>query len=285
MATFEIVASGYKFVEAPRLKHDDTLYFADLLGGGVHTCNADGCRAVLPDRIWVGGVLVNEDGRIICSGKGGLVIVDPDNGESAELLSALDGEQIIAVNDIEAAPDGGLYGGTIDFVAAFETHQPLSPGKLFHLSPDGRTTVFRDDVFASNGISYSPDRRTLYHSETSIGIWAWDILPDGMLADGRVIITVKDSDGVAVDSEGGIWVAQYQSGEVVRYREDGEVLQRVPLPFPNVISLDFGGDGDRWLYVSTGGKNADGDDMGGVIRFDTGIRGIRSATSRFSDNF
>ncbi|HEX7782089.1 MAG TPA: SMP-30/gluconolactonase/LRE family protein [Sphingobium sp.] len=281
MSEFEILASGYRFVEAPRVDGNDVLYFADLLGGGVHRRDAEGCRPVLADRMWVGGVLMNDDGRVVCSGRGGLVIFDPDTGEASNLLSELDGAPIIAVNDIEAAADGGLYGGTIDFVAAFETQQPLSPGQLFHLSPDGRTTIFRDDVFASNGISYSPDRRTLYHSETSVGIWAWDVASNGMLANARIMIPVEDSDGVVVDAGGGIWVARYQSGEVVRYREDGQADRRIPLPFPNVISLDFGGPGDRWLYVSTGGKNAAGEHMGGVIRLDVGIPGIRSAVSRF----
>ncbi|WP_070151349.1 SMP-30/gluconolactonase/LRE family protein [Sphingobium phenoxybenzoativorans] len=281
MAEFEILASGYRFVEAPRVDGNDILYFADLLGGGVHRRDFHGCKPVLPGRMWVGGVLMNADGRIICSGKGGLVIANPDTGDAADLLTEIDGEPIIAVNDIEAASDGGLYGGTIDFTAAFETHQPLSPGKLFHLSPNGQTTIFRDDVFASNGISYSPDRGTLYHSETSIGIWAWDVGHDAMLANGRIIIEVEDSDGLAVDTDGGIWVACYQSAEVIRYMPGGQVDRRIPLPFPNIISLDFGGPGDRWLYVSTGGQNAEGEPVGGVIRFDTGIRGIRSATARF----
>lgn len=281
MIEFEILASGYQFVEAPRVDRDDILYFADLLGGGVHRRDADGCAPLVPGRMWVGGILMNDDGRIICSGRGGLIIADAGNGDTADLLSQLDGAPIIAVNDIEAAPDGGLYGGTIDFVAAFETRQPLSPGKLFHLSPEGKTTVFRDNVYASNGISYSPDRRTLYHSETSVGIWAWNIAADAMLTNGRIVIETADSDGVVVDTEGGIWVAHYQSSEIVRYLDDGQVDRRIPLPFPNVISLDFGGPGDRWLYVSTGGKNAAGEHMGGVIRFDTGLQGLRSATSRF----
>jgi sugar lactone lactonase YvrE len=280
MIDFEVLASGYRFVEAPRLAADGTLYFSDMSDGGVHRRKIDGTiDVVIPERGHVGGIALNADGRIVCSGSS-LILCDPVTGATTDLLTAIDGEPLFGINDIEAAPDGGLFGGTMDFVSVSEKKTPLRPGRFFHLAPDGQVTVFRDDVYASNGLGYSPDGRTLYHSETTTGVWAWDIDDDGMPTNPRLFIPLDDSDGLAVDAEGGIWVARWQASQIVRHLPDGSVDRRIDLPFPYSVSIDFGGPDQSWLYVSTGG--GEGEKMGGVIRFDAGVRGLPRRETRFS---
>ena len=40
----------------------------------------------------------------------------------------------------------------------------------------------------SNGVALSPDGRRLYHNETFVGLWAYDIMPDGK----QLLVVVPD---------------------------------------------------------------------------------------------
>ena len=79
---FRVVATGYCFLEAPRVLGED-VWFTDLLLGGVHRLSPDGSvKAFLTERHHVGGLAVNQDGKLICGGPGGLVWLEPATGRS-----------------------------------------------------------------------------------------------------------------------------------------------------------------------------------------------------------
>ncbi len=48
-------------------------------------------------------------------------------------------------------------------------------------------------------------------------------------------------DGMAVDAEGGIWVAVWGGGVIQRYDADGQLTGVVRVPAANVTSCAFGG--------------------------------------------
>jgi sugar lactone lactonase YvrE len=278
-ASFEVIASGFQFVEAPRVDDDGTVYFSDLTGGGYYRCRPGRrVETVLPARMWIGGAVLDHDGSILLGGKGGIVRVDPATGESKPVLNEIDGIPIIAVNDVEADGRGGLFGGTIDFAAVFERGETPSGGQLFHLSRAGEVRTLRSGLVASNGMGFSPDRRRLYHSESTRGIWTYTLGEDGMPGPAEMFAELEDSDGLVVDSEGGVWVACWQSAEIRRYRPDGVLDRRVALPFPHIVSLSFGGSDLTDLYVTTGG-NAEHPAKGGIVRIKSDVAGLRAFKS------
>lgn len=275
----EVIAQGFQFAEAPRADEDGTVYFSDLTGGGYYRRRpGEAIETVIADRVWIGGAVLDESGAVVCGGKGGLVIVE--GGEVRPLLTGIDGKPVVAVNDIEADGQGGLFGGTIDFVAIFERGELPSGGIFFHLDQSGEVRVLRDDVVASNGIGFSPDRTRLYHSESTVGIWEWRLEPDGVPHSPRLLAKVDDCDGLAVDAEGGIWVAFYQSSQIRRYRPDGTVDRTLSLPFPVITSVAFGGPDMRDLYVATGG-DAGHPGQGGIVRIRADVPGLPENKSRF----
>jgi xylono-1,5-lactonase len=276
---FELIAGGFQFAEAPCVDDDGTVYFSDLLGGGYYRKRPGGpVETVLPERMWIGGAVLDAGGGVVCAGKGGLVLV---HGTGARpLLTEIDGEPIAPVNDIEGDGHGGLFGGTMDFAAVFERGELPRGGKFFHLAPSGEVRVLRDDVTASNGIGFSPDGSLLYHSESTVGIWVWRMGNDGLPHSPELLAPAEDCDGLAVDAEGGIWVAFWESAELRLYRPGGTVDRTISLPFPCVTSLAFGGRDMRDLYITTGG-NADNPGRGGVVRIRTDVPGLKAARSRF----
>jgi sugar lactone lactonase YvrE len=275
---FTTIATGYSFAEAPRVDDDGTVYFSDLLGGGYYRCRPGKPVApILPDRLWIGGAVLDASGSIVCGGKGGLVRLDPETCKVTPILSEIGGHPIVAVNDIEADARGGIFGGTVDFVAIFERGETPSNGVFFYLSPSGQVRVLREGLAASNGIGFSPDRRRLYHSESTRGIWVYPLGPDGMPGAPEMFAKLDDCDGLAVDSEGAVWVACWRSAELHRFRSDGTLERTVSLPFANLVSVAFGGADLHQLYVSTGDT---ADRKGGVVRIRVDVPGQREFKSK-----
>ena len=106
-------------------------------------------------------------------------------------------------------------------------------------------------------MGFSPDRRTFYYNETTEGVLAFDLSPEWTVANRRLLAPFQGADGLAVDSEGGIWAAGYASGEVIRFLPDGSVDRRIDFSGKfddcHVTSLTFGGSDLRDLYVVTAG--------------------------------
>ncbi|WP_156680166.1 SMP-30/gluconolactonase/LRE family protein [Sphingomonas profundi] len=276
----EILATGHQFAEAPREGPDGALYSSDLTGGGLYRWYAGVVTVALADRMWIGGCVMNVDGRPIVSGRGGLAIVG--GGRAAPLLQAIGGAAVSAINDIEADAAGGLYGGTIDFTAILETGAPPAPGLFFRLDPDGSVDVLREGVAVSNGIGFSPAGDLLYHSESGVGVWAWT--HDGHRPrDPQLFAALDDSDGLAVDAEGGVWVARWRAGELLRYRADAVLDRRIRLAaVPNIVSLTFAGPDLTDLIVATGGADASGAPVGGIVRIRSDVPGLRPHVARFA---
>ena len=59
------------------------------------------------------------------------------------------------------------------------------------------------------------------------------------------------ADGLAVDEQGGVWVATGEAGGLARFAPDGSLDRTVDVPAEFVSSLCFGGDDLRDVYVTT----------------------------------
>ncbi len=280
MEKFESVASGYSFVEAPRVDDAGVVYFSDLLGGGYYRC-APGRKVetLVPGRKWIGGAVLDASGAVICGGHGGIIRVDPDTREATPLLSEIGGAPIVAVNDMEADAQGGIFAGTADFAALFDRGQVPTNGVFFHLSSRGELRVLREGLVVSNGLGFSPDGRRLYHSETTRGIWVYELGKDGLPGAQELFAPLEDSDGLVVDRDGGVWVACWESAKLLRFRSDGALDRTVQLPFAHIVSLAFGGSDLRYLHVSTG-TDAANPGKGGVVRIRVAVPGMRAFRSR-----
>jgi sugar lactone lactonase YvrE len=60
------------------------------------------------------------------------------------------------------------------------------------------------------------------------------------------------ADGLAVDQEGGVWVALGAADYVARFNPDGSLERKFDVPATFVSSLCFGGPDMRDLYITTG---------------------------------
>ena len=155
-------------------------------------------------------------------------------------------------NDGAVDPRGRLLAGTVD------------PGR------QGRAALYRydrrglarlaDGLMTSNGLAFSPDGRTLYHSDTPrFTVHAYDYDADrGTISNRRTFVQLTPGepdqgrpDGAAVDAEGCYWTALYQGARVHRYSPGGELLASFPVPAQSPTMPCFGGPDLRTLYLTT----------------------------------
>ena len=114
-----------------------------------------------------------------------------------------------------------------------------------------------EDVTISNGIGWSLDGGTMYYIDSmAYRVDAFDFdLATVRSPSRRPLIVIERGggipDGLAVDDEGGIWVALWGRAAIRRYSPDGELERVLEVPADNVTACCFGGDDGRSLYVTS----------------------------------
>lgn len=247
--TWRKLAAGL-YLEGLTVAADGAVWYSDVIGGGVHG-HADGqpSHILCQGRMWIGGLVQNDRGYILCTGQGGIFAADPNTGAVQCVLDTIDGQLINGINEMAADGHGGLYFGTIDLDAVLAGQTP-GGGQLFHLAANGTVRCVYPQVGFANGMVLSADGSTLYLNESFDGTYAFDVGPDGDLSYRRRILVKPDCDGMALDCEGSVWVTGFQSSHITRLSPSGEEMERVATPAPAITQIRFGGDDMRDVYIT-----------------------------------
>ncbi|HKD66768.1 MAG TPA: SMP-30/gluconolactonase/LRE family protein [Candidatus Binataceae bacterium] len=259
MLAFETIVSGnYELLEAPRIDEQGRLYFSEIghfidPNRGTLFCRTlEGEIKPLLQRRQIGGMALVEGGGAVLSGAD-LVFWNEATSEVRKLLSSYEGKPIRRFNDLTTDSRGSIFVGSVNPAPADGSKRP--PGELYRLDPGGRVTKLWDGIEFSNGLGFSPDEKLLYHADTfTNAVWAYDVKQDRTLTDRRIFGKLPDAppDGLAVDAEGGVWVAATSSGELLRFKSDGTLGTRVKVWDGMVMSVGFGGADLQDFYVTTG---------------------------------
>ena len=273
----EILSSGYTLVEAPRVDEQGRLYFSDVRGnGGVYRRDSQGgVEMLIPKRKGVGGLALNEGGGFVCGGRG-LIYWDEKTRQSRDVFTQFEGRTLKGLNDLQPDDHGSVYVGSLES----DESQQL-PCILFRVDPDGTVTKLWEGIEVTNGLGFSPDRKLLYHCDTNTeAVWVYDVMPDRTVKDRRIFAKVEGwPDGMAVDAEGGIFVAMAHGGEVVRIKSNGTIDRRIKIPQSFVTSVTFGGSDLQDLYVVTARDKVA---MGTIYRMRSDIPGLPVPKARFA---
>jgi sugar lactone lactonase YvrE len=164
-------------------------------------------------------------------------------------------------NDMVVDAAGGAYVGEFGFdldaaiaasgVAAVIAKHPKA--RLFRVSPDGAVTVAASEMDFPNGSVITPDGTTLIVGESlSASLSAFDIRPDGSLAGRRVWATIapRAPDGIALNANGEIWIANPIAPECALIAKGGQVLEVIDTGQPCFACM-LGGDDGRTLFMLT----------------------------------
>ena len=244
----EPIAQGY-YLEA-LLVDGDTVWYGDVTVGGINRLGSDGSiKTWLPERRMVGGLLINEDGAVLVSGARGVHWFNPATNATGVLIDNVNGEPLKGVNEMRPDGKGGMYFGGSD-MPAIEAGTRPGPVGLYRLDANGHATQLCDSLVFTNGLTANRDGTRLFHNESFVGTCAYDIQPDGSLTNRTQVLKKKDCDGMAIDVEGHLWLSGFASGELLRVKPDGTIVQRIGLPGDAATNVRFGGSDGRDIYIT-----------------------------------
>ena len=184
-------------------------------------------------------------------------------------------------NDGKCDANGRLWLGSL----AISTE----PGQGSLWRYDGsEATRMLDGITVANGLGWSPDNKTFYFTDTGARtIWAFDFdLEAGEISNRRVFAEfasgVGAPDGLAVDANGGVWVALWDGWCVQRFLPDGSADMKITVPVPRPTSCAFGGPDLSTLYITTARIRLSAQQLedaplsGGLLAAKPGVQGLRS---------
>lgn len=249
--------TGLYFGECPRW-HDGRLWFSDFFAGAVYSAGADGewhAEVEVPGE--PAGLGWLPDGRLLIVNRTERSIWRREPDGRLVTHATLTPWATWHGNDMVVAADGRAYAGNFgfDLDALFDGDRSVraAPTSLIAVEPDGTPHEAAADLHFPNGTVITPDGRTLVVAESMGGrLSAFDVEADGTLTNRRVWAALEGifPDGICLDAEGCIWVANAGGAECVRVAEGGEVRQRVTTS-QGCFACMLGGDDRRTLYMVT----------------------------------
>lgn len=155
-------------------------------------------------------------------------------------------------NDGKCSPDGRFFAGTMDVELL---SRPIAA--LYRLDPDLSWHRVVDDLIVSNGLGWSADGSTMYHSDSKAQVvWTYDYdQGTGELANRQELCRPTEAqgrpDGAAIDIEGNYWSAGISAGVLNKWSPTGELLASIDLPCPRPTCPAFGGPDLTTIYVTS----------------------------------
>jgi sugar lactone lactonase YvrE len=264
---------------------EDALYWVDILGESVHRLKpADGSKKSWQLDFPVTSLAMREQGGFACTTRDGYAFIDLDTGSIDPIVmpeADLTGNRF---NDGKVDSMGRYWAGSMD------NNQTDTSGVLYRLDPDLSLHVVDTGYIITNGPSFSPDGRTMYHNELKKGqIFAFDLAADGSVGNKRLFAQFEEHaeglpDGQTVDREGCLWQASFGGHRVTRFSPEGDILEVLEMPVPNITSCTFGGANLDTLYITTARCLINDDDLrkypmaGSLFSYKPGVKGLPTPT-------
>ena len=229
-----------------------TVYWLDISRQRLHAYRP-ATREVRSHRLPAlpGAVVLCADHRLLVATSRGIGQYDPDTGLFDLVAGTEPGWPWRRFNDGKCDRAGRFWTGTMRLRG--ETGRE----GLYRFEAGRGLTCVDEGFTVCNGLGWSPDDRTLYLADTEARrIYAYDFdVASGSVANRRVFVDASDTggkpDGLAVDTEGGVWVAISGGWQLRRYDPDGLPERTVRLPVPRPTSCTFGGPALDSLYVTS----------------------------------
>ena len=262
------VAEGIYFGEGPRW-HDGRLWFADFHAHAVSSVSVTG-------EVQVELTLDDQPSGLGWMPDGSLLVVKmqarqvwrrwPDG--TFALHADLGAVSKHMCNDMTVDRHGRAYVGNFGFdldaemrargAQAVIADHPTTT--LVLVAPDGAVSVAAQDMSFPNGSVITCDGQTLIVAETLAGrLTAFAIAADGTLSGRRVWAETWPyvPDGICLDGDGAVWIANPIGPQCVRIAQGGQVLDIIDTGMPCFACMLGGPDGRTLYMLVAPGSDAD----------------------------
>ena len=243
---------GLTFTEAPRW-HERRLWFSDFYSHRVMAVDMAGnAETIVTVPHQPSGLGWRPDGTLLIVSMLDRRLLRLE-GAALVMVADLAGLATGPCNDMVVDARGRAYVGNFGFDRY--AGEPERSATLAFIDLDGTATAAADGLEFPNGTVITPDGRGMIIGETIGQRLTWfDIAADGTLSGRRAFADMKGHfpDGICLDAEGAIWVADARGSEVLRVKDGGTITDRVALPTGrHAFACMLGGADRRDLYVCT----------------------------------
>lgn len=282
VAGLQVLNTGRDFMgENPQwCSEEQKLWWLDILAPALRSLEGD---VSLPGRILLedltGGLCLTRSGRLLLAGRQGIQLFDPSSRETTLLFDPEEDKPDNRFNSAGLDRNGCLWVGSMPLDSS------TGHGSLYRIGPDLSVDVMLENAGLPKNPALSPDGKCLYISDGKLGaLCKYPLQKDGTLGARQIFVQgTKDNgfpNGIAVDSEGSIWVTMYGGWSVNRYAPDGTLQERLDLPVPMPTALTFGGKELTTLFVTStylrmpAGYSAIAPQAGNLIRIEGHVPGL-----------
>lgn len=240
--------------ECPRWHPDEKcLYWVDIYEPSFNRLDpatGENKKWPMPERI--GCFAFRRDGGIIAGMQSGIFLVDFADGVTTRCVFPFEPENAgTRFNDGRCDRVGRFWAGTV--IESMDKRVSA----LYRYDSGGTCTKLVDKLICSNGLAFTEDGRTLYHSDSRQDyVWSWDVDPvTADISNQRVFLAMDIQegrpDGAVVDSEGGYWISHVGGWHVARYTPDGKIDRVIGIPVQRPTACCLGGEDFRTLFVTS----------------------------------
>lgn len=198
----------------------------------------------------VGAAVLDHRGHIVSAEKDGIYLIDLETKERNFFMQP-NKDQRLRYNDGKLDPKERFFVGTMGY------EEDLEGAASLYVIEDGEAKELLTDLTLSNGIGWSKDPQTFYHIDTPTDkVMQYDYdLETATISNGRTAVEIPGDgspDGMCVDIDDNIWVAEYGGKRICKWDpETGELLIEIPMPVSNITSCCIGGPDKNYLYITT----------------------------------
>jgi sugar lactone lactonase YvrE len=248
------LGQGLRFTESPRW-YGDRLWFIDIHDSAVKSVSLSGdLRTEIALPFKPNGLGFLEDGSVVFSDALHLCMKRWD-GSALHDYADLSSTSVFCLSDGIVDTHGRAFAGDIGYNFWNPDAAPVDSCVITRVDPDGRVTKVADGLSFPNGMVITPDGKTLVVAETNgFRLTAFDIGTDGALSNRRIWARLPEGvqpDGICLDAEGAIWVANPAGNpSVLRVRKGGVVTDSVDLE-THAYAVMLGGPEGRHLFICT----------------------------------
>ncbi|MCC5894190.1 MAG: SMP-30/gluconolactonase/LRE family protein [Alkalibacterium sp.] len=212
----------------------------------------------------VGAVVLDKEGMLLSAEKNGIYSIHPETKERT-FVTHPNSDERMRYNDGKMLPNGQFLIGTMGDPDVIDNAATL------YVIEGEETKEVLTGLTISNGIGWTEDGQFIYHIDTPTRqVKRYAYHSDTKTVSDEVVVAEipGDSfpDGMCVDLDGMLWVAEYGGSKVCKWNpETGEKEIEIPMPVTNVTSCCLGGENLEYLYITTA-KEQDEALSGGLFR-------------------
>lgn len=267
------------------------LYWMDLLEPAVFSYRPDtGDVERWPMPEYLGGLALRKAGGLVLGMQRRVACFIPERGALEDLVPLGEMGDAVRFNDGKCDCRGRFFiGNMMDPDIADNEEQAEDEkegaGSIFVLDTDLTFRVRETAYTIPNGFTWNLDYTLLYVAdshENAIFVYDYDSV-SGTFSNKRLFASTKNEpgvpDGACLDAEGCLWSARNNGGCIVRYRPDGSMDRKIPLPVRLPTSLAFGGPDLETLFVTSASQGLTPERKkehplsGAVLALDAGVKG------------